>query len=431
MKERRAGLTSLNPKAAKFQPVAELPLGGRIYAEGWQTWSDVRVYRAGETSGRPRGRRDQLVLFRPGKPVPEGVIQAEGVLAVEAPDGSARAWFSPRPSREVATLRLAARRGRMELSADGEVDELHAGGLDAVLAAAGDRLRIPAVRPIPVGWCSWSYYFKHVGEDDVVENAEVARRQLLPIEVVQVDDGYESDIGDWLDMRREFGSLRSMAERIRVLGLRPGVWIAPFMVSPTSELARTHPDWLVAGADAGTHWDRVMRILDVTRHDAAEYIANVFRTLASWGFSYFKLDFLYAAAIPGLDHYRQGMLLIREAVGTDAILLIGGAPLLPSIGLCDAMRIGPDVLPETPSPQLDLDNTVRITRLRSWMNGRLWVNDPDCLVARPEIEEREAWAAHLMAYGGVRFSSDRLASLDARGLELTRRFLSGRPSSRG
>jgi len=117
--------------------------------------------------------------------------------------------------------------------------------------------------------------------------------------------------------------------------------------------------------------------------------------------------------------------MVREAVGPDAIILIGGAPLLPSIGLCDAMRVGPDVLPETPNPQLDIETVVRVTRLRSWMSGRLWVNDPDCLVARPEIVRREAWASHLQSYGGVRFSSDRLAALDARGVDLTRRFLAG------
>jgi alpha-galactosidase len=408
-----------------FRAVADLALEGEVYAEGWQTWSDVRVHRAGETSARASSERDQLVMFRPGKPVPEGVIQAEGVLVAASADGPARAWFSPRPSRDVATLRLSKRRGRMELTADAEVEELEADGLDAALAAVGKRLSIPHLRSIPPGWCSWSCYFKDVTEDDVVENAEAARRLDVPIEIVQVDDGYEVEIGDWLDERPKFGSLQRMADRIKASGMRAGIWVPPFMVSPTSALARKHPDWLVAGADAGTHWGKVMRILDVTNSAAAAYVQHVFRTLAGWGYTYFKLDFLYAAAIPGIDHYRQGMLLIRDAVGPDAIILIGGAPLLPSIGLCDAMRVGPDVLPETANPQLDIANTLRITRLRSWMNGRLWVNDPDCLVARPEITAREAWAAHLMGYGGVRFSSDRIAALDKRGLELTRRFISG------
>lgn len=412
-----------------FRSVADLPVAGAVYAEGWQTWSDVRLLRAGEASRRAANRRDEVVLYRPGKPVPEGAVQAEGVLAVAAGDG-AQAWYGPHPEREVPTLRMAARRGRLELSADGDVEELHAPDLDAALSAVGERLRVPQLRSIPPGWCSWSYYFKDVSEDAVVENAEAARRLDLPVEIVQLDDGYVTEIGDWLDVRDGFGSVQRVAERVAAVGMRPGIWIAPFMVSPTSALATRQPDWLVTGVDAGEHWGRTMRILDVTRSAAADYIVEVFRSFASWGFTYFKLDFLYAAAIPGIEQYRHGMRLIREAVGPDAILLIGGAPLLPSIGLCDGMRIGPDVLPEAPDPQLDLANTVRVIRLRSWMHDRLWMNDPDCLVARPEIQAREQWAAALMDYGGVRFSSDRLLALDARGLELTRRFLSASRSTR-
>ena len=405
--------------------LADLPLAGEVYAEGWQTWSGVNVYRPGQTSPRATDERSQTVMFRPGKPVPEGVIQAEGLLAVASPDGPARAWFAPDPATEVATLWLQARHDRWELTADGPVETLEAASLVRAMEAVGDRLGLGPVRPMPPGWSTWSYYFKDVTEHDVVENLEAARRLELPIEIVQLDDGYESDIGDWLDVRPEFGSVERLARRITDAGMRAGIWIPPFMVGPNSALAKNHPDWLVPDVGAGRHWDQEMRILDVTRPAAAEYIARIFRTWSAWGYSFFKLDFLYAAAIPGLDRYRQGMQLIRDAVGPDATLLIGGAPLLPSIGLCDAMRVGPDVLPEEADPQLDLEKTVRITTLRSWMNGRLWLNDPDTMVARPEIEDREAWAAHLMSYGGLRFSSDRLAALDARGLELTRRFLGG------
>ena len=364
-------------------------------------------------------------MFRPGKPVPEGVIQAEGVLAVAAPGEPARAWFGAQPAREVPTLRLHEKRDRWELSADGAVEEVQGANLRGALEAAGDRLRIGAPRSVPPGWSTWSCYFKHVTEQDVLENMEAARRLELPIDIVQLDDGYESDIGDWLDVRPEFGSVERLARRITDAGMQAGIWIPPFMVGPSSDLAKKHPDWLVPNLGAGRHWGQEMRILDVTNAGAADYITKVFRTWVEWGYTFFKLDFLYAAAIPGIDRYRRGMQLIREAVGADATLLIGGAPLLPSIGLCDVMRIGPDVLPEEPDPQLDLENTIRITTLRSWMNGRLWLNDPDTIVASPKIKEREAWAAHLMSYGGLRFSSDRLAALDARGLELTRRFLAG------
>ena len=410
----------------RYQPVAEISpreyQDALVYAEGWQSWSPLRMCRFGESSDRAPDGRAQVVGWRPGKPVPEGVIQAEGVMAVASAGGTARAWFAPEPSREVPTLRLTA---RGELTADGRVEELQAADLASVLAAVGDRLRAPKVAPIAPGWSSWSCYFDRVTEADVAENVGAAVRLQLPIAIVQIDDGYETAIGDWLDVRPTFGSLRQAAKHAREAGMLPGIWTAPFMVDPRSSLATAHPDWLVQDADAGLHWDRRMRILDVTQPSAAEHLAGVFQTLSSWGFGYFKLDFLYAGAIAGLEAYRTGLELIRAAIGPTATVLACGAPLLPTIGLCDAMRIGPDVLQETPDPQPDVPTLTRVTGMRSWMNGRLWVNDPDHLVARPEIREREAWASYLETYSGVAFSSDRLNALDELGLELTRRVLTG------
>ncbi len=420
-----------------FTQVAELRIGSdlpaTVYAEGWQSWSPVRIHRVGESSLPALDERSPTTSLRPGKPVPEGVIQAEGVLVLAPRDGPARAWFAPEPGREVATLRLESNGGMLELWADGAVDELQAGDLDGALAAVGGRLGVPQVTAIPPGWCSWSCYSSRVTEHDVVENVEAALRRSVPIAIVQIDHGYETDIGDWLDTSPGFGSLRRVAHRIRSASMQPGIWSAPFLVGPSSSLAMDHPDWLVRDADAGLHWNQRMRILDVTHPAAAEHLAGVYRTLSDWGFSYHKVDFLYAGAIEGrrhsncsgLDAYREGLRLVRAAIGPDALLLACGAPLLPSIGLCDAMRVGPDVLPEGLDQEPDLESLFRITKTRSWMNGRFWVNDPDCLVARPEIVEREALASFLEGYGGVAFSSDRLAALDARGLELTRRVLGG------
>ena len=64
---------------------------------------------------------------------------------------------------------------------------------------------------------------------------------------------------------------------------------------------------------------------------------------------------------------------------------------------------------------------------RSWQHGRFWVNDPDCLVARPSYSRREEWAATVMRFGGLRSCSDRFAELDDRGLELTRALLGDVP----
>jgi alpha-galactosidase len=67
------------------------------------------------------------------------------------------------------------------------------------------------------------------------------------------------------------------------------------------------------------------------------------------------------------------------------------------------------------------------TVARAWQHGRLWVNDPDCLIARPVMPERETWARTVERYGGLRASSDRIRDLDEWGLETTRRLLAAPP----
>lgn len=421
-----------------FEPLAELSAAGdgvSVYAEGWQSWSPVGAYRVGEHSPRAPDHAAQTMGWRPEKPVPAAVVQAEGILVLDVAGEGARAWFAPEPEREVATVRLEWRDGRAALSADGPLDELRADDLDAALAAVSERLRRGPVRGVPPGWCSWYQYFGKVTEADVAENVAAAARLSLPVEVVQVDDGYEACVGDWLETAPRFGSLRDVAARTLAAGFRAGVWTAPFLVGERSALAAQHPDWLVEGADAAWNWRQRLRVLDVTHPAAAEHLAGVFRTLRALGFDYHKLDFLYAGALEGRRHaycspleaYREGLRIVREAAGPDAILVGCGAPLLPSIGLVDAMRVGPDVLAELPDERRpELGPVFAPTAARAWMNGCLWVNDPDCLVVRPGIAGREEWASYLEGYGGVAFSSDRLAALDERGLELTRRVLGSR-----
>src|SRR5260221_1499411 len=301
--------------------VGELPAGSapaRVYAEGWQSWSPMRLYRAGETTPPAHDESFQLTGLRPGRPVSEGVIQAEGVLVVAPDDGPAIGWFSPDPTGEIATIRLRADGGGLVIDADGPVEEVTATGVDEALAAVGYRLHIPHVSGMPAGWSSWSCYFSRVTETDVAENIDVALRQELPVGIVQVDDGYETAIGDWLDVKASFGSLPGAAARVAAAGMRAGIWTAPFLVSPQSALAEAHPDWLVRDADAGSHWGLRMRILDVTHPAAAEQLARVYRTLSGCGYSLLKVDFLYPGSIARQRHpdmndlamYREGHRLL-------------------------------------------------------------------------------------------------------------------------
>lgn len=423
-----------------FTAVAEVlgdPADLVVHESGWQSWSPAGDYPGDATSPRPRRPHWQTMAFRPERPAPASGFQGEGLLAVAAPDGTTRLWSAPDPAGEVPSIRAEALTDRLVISADGDVVETAGQGTTAdALVAWADARRV-GVASHPPAWCSWYCHWGEVTQADIDATLAAAERLDLPIGRVQVDDGHQSGIGDWLTRSPRFGPLRELARRITAAGRGAGIWTAPFLVGARSETARLHPDWLVRGAVAAPHhWDQQVNVLDVTHPEAAEHLVGVFRTLRAEGFDYHKVDFLYAGCMEGgrhcdaspLDAYREGLRLLREGIGEDAVLLGCGAPLLPSVGLVDAMRVSPDVGPRWEPPDGDVSQpsgrgATLAGAARRWMHGRLWANDPDCIVARPGMERREEWAAHVAASGGLAVSSDRFADLDERGLELTRALL--------
>ncbi|NJC85824.1 alpha-galactosidase [Planosporangium mesophilum] len=426
------------------------PDRARVYEHGWQSWSPTTTYPVTATSWRPVRPATQVMAYRPGKPGPERGFQGEGLLAVDPGDGGAvRLYATTDGLAEVASIRASFVEGRVRVSSDGPVVTLTHESMEGGLAAWGDAFAsavgVVPPRPAPTVWCSWYHYFTEVTEADIDENLAALGGHDLPVDVVQVDDGWQSEIGDWLTLSDRFASLPGLVARVRDAGRRTGIWVAPFLVSRRSETAREHPDWLLRDAegdpvDAGFNWGAPLYALDTTHPGVRGYLTEAFGRLRSYGIDYFKIDFIYAGALDGvrhddsrpLDAYRSGVNLIREAIGDESYLLGCGAPILPSVGLVDAVRVSADVAPAyepadgDPSQPSQVGATIS-TVARAWQHGRFWVNDPDCVVARPEIERREEWAGVVARYGGLRASSDRIAALDDWGLETTRRLLTDVP----
>ncbi|MGH3714839.1 MAG: glycoside hydrolase family 36 protein [Micromonosporaceae bacterium] len=427
--------------------VAVDALAARVYEHGWQSWSPSTDYPVTGSAHRPVGAAGRLALcYRPGHPAPETAFQGEGLLAVEpGAGGPIRVYAAIDGQVDVPSIRASYSDGRVLVSANGPVETLSLDGpLPAALGAwasrFAERAGVGEIRPAPTVWCSWYHYFTKVTESDILENVEEIGRLDLPVDVIQIDDGWQAEIGDWLSLSGRFSSLSELTTRIRDAGRRAGIWVAPFLVGAHSEVAQKHPEWLIAGADAGHNWNQSLAGLDVTHPGAAGYLREVFGMLREAGFDYYKIDFVYGGALDGprrsgagpLEAYRSGVELIRSAIGDEAYLLGCGAPILPSVGLVDAMRVSPDVGPAYEPGDGDLSQpsqrAAALTTIgRAWQHGRWWVNDPDCLVARPAIERREDWAEVVERYGGLRASSDRIADLDDWGLARTRRVLSEVP----
>jgi len=305
-------------------------------------------------------------------------------------------------------------------------------------------------RPFVAGWCTWYYAFQDVSEDDVLRNLDalVAARDELPVDVVQIDDGYQRAVGDWLATCARFPrGLAALAEAIRSAGFAPGLWTAPFCGVRESDLFAKHPDWWLRAPDGSGEllrgllhpaWsaDASVYVLDASRPEVLAHLEELFAALAAMGFQYLKLDFLYAlglqahSADPTLGRaarLRRGLEAIRAGAGEESLLLGCGCPFGAAVGIVDAMRIGPDVAPHwLPNPSVripGIEDTLPSTRsaLRSslahaWMHRRLWSNDPDCLLARGtdtllSVDERCALAATVAATGGAVVFSDDLTRL--------------------
>lgn len=429
-----------------------------VYAEGWQSWSLTGACPATAMPFQVTDPESLAIDCQYATAAPAGVHQGAGLLAIDPGDGSSLRIFGAfTAGHAVPVIQARATDGGLLVSADGPVSERAdsgggglAGALGRWAAEFADQAGVPrgGLRPVPPVWCSWYQYYAAVTEEDIRANLAAMDDLNMPVGVVQIDDGYQAAPGDWLVPSGRFADLPALVARIRESGRRAGIWIAPMLAGRASRLLREHPGWVVrdeASGEpvfAGTVCGQECTALDLTHPDAAAYLGRVLATMRGWGIDYFKIDFVYAGAcegrrhedVTGVEAYRRGLRLIRAAIGPDALLLGCGAPILPSVGLVDAMRVGPDIAagyepadgnPSKPSQRAAARNTIA----RAWQQGRFWVNDPDCLMARPGVERRADWAAVVERFGGLRSSGDGLRNLDAWGLETTRRLLVPSPTA--
>ncbi|HOW72246.1 MAG TPA: alpha-galactosidase [Phycisphaerae bacterium] len=308
------------------------------------------------------------------------------------------------------------------------------------------RLYRVRLNPVINGWCSWFVTYGDVTEKEVLRHAECVARELKPygMEWVQVDDGYQTAFGNWEGNNKFPHGMKWLAGRIREMGLKPGIWVAPYAISADTDVAKKHPEWLVQGPDGEPqrivpeHQQQAQYILDVTHPGARKWLEGLFHTLArEWGYDFIKTDFvewtLLAAeryadpTVSKAQAYRTGCQIMREAIGPDRHLLdCGPGPVV--VGLIDSMRIELD----RPSPPFTVwehyagwpNSVIPSVAKRYYLHNRMWINDADHLRTRDlSIPQAQAAATSIALSGGTTISGDPVADLDPERLAITRRIL--------
>ncbi len=261
----------------------------------------------------------------------------------------------------------------------------------------GNKFGFVTSKPAPRIWCSW--YSLYTMIDEPILHKIFEGLGDLPFDVLQVDDGWQVKVGDWEANAKFPSGMAALAGKIKSTGRSAGLWLAPLIAVKSSRLFREHPEWFLKDekgkfVSVGFNWGERVYALDTTHPAVQEWLAALMRQVRAWGYDYLKLDFLYAGALPGKRYadmpreaaYRECLKLLRESMGADAFFLACGTPVLPALGLCDAMRVGPDVAgdwevyrdahllqnPSTPGTK----NAIRTTSHRLWLSPLVRV-DPD------------------------------------------------------
>jgi alpha-galactosidase len=274
---------------------------------------------------------------------------------------------------------------------------------------------------VPGGYESWYNHYTDINEALILEDLESLGKteNLLKLRyldrgetfVFQIDDGWEKAVGDWeIDGGRFPGGLKPLADKIEKASLVPGLWIAPFIVTRRARIFREKPEWLLRDrrgpVSAGFNhlWDGKYYCLDISRPEVLAYIRSlVDRAIDQWGFRYLKIDFLYAGMLSGLhaeggavhEHYERACETLVSRTKNNAGLPVAylgcGGPLGLSYSHFPLFRIGADTREEwdwnlakyightgRPGAYLNIKNTIG----RSFLNGAVYLNDPDVVFLR-------------------------------------------------
>jgi alpha-galactosidase len=173
-------------------------------------------------------------------------------------------------------------------------------GLDAVTDRFHRRLRARAGHPTtprPLVLNTWeAVYFDH---DLDRLGALVERAADVGVERVVLDDGWfrgrreaDAGLGDWyVDEDVWPDGLDPLVDLVRAHGMQFGLWFEPEMVNLDSDLARSHPDWVLGPAEGLGPAARSQYVLDVARPEAYEFLLERIDALVSeYAIDYLKWD---------------------------------------------------------------------------------------------------------------------------------------------
>jgi hypothetical protein len=302
---------------------------------------------------------------------------------------------------------------------------------EEALASAIAKAHAIKLRPKVATYMSWYAEGKdHGGAGTAETTAELAKfcaKEKLTdygLGVIQIDDRWQDgpQIGG---PARHFervhpkgpykDGIAPAAKAVEEQGMTFGLWWMPFSRNHMEADFKDKQDWFWKNQDGTPLRQNAFggTCLDSSVPAVAEHLETLARTMRSWGVKYYKMDGFstgtgvnqcyindgykedgfgrsrpaHDRSLTNIEVMRQGIGIVRKGAGDD-VFFSGCAATqnmriyAGSIGLVDAMRVGPDFNHD--------GQGIRSGPLRgSWvyfLNGKVWWNDPDPTKVRTSKE---------------------------------------------
>ena len=185
-----------------------------------------------------------------------------------------------------------------------------------------------AERPVLIN--NWEATYFDFNEEKILKIAEQAAS--LGVDMLVLDDGWFgkrdddcSGLGDWFVSEEKLnGGLGKLAEKIKSLGMKFGLWFEPEMISEDSDLYRSHPDWAIKIPSRNPVRSRYQLVLDMINPEVRDYLFGAISDiLKNADISYIKWDMNRSICdwyTPCLSAENQGEMPHRYVLGLYELL---------------------------------------------------------------------------------------------------------------
>lgn len=298
----------------------------------------------------------------------------------------------------------------------------------------------------PTGWMSWNTYFDKATAEDNLAEARIGKKYLQPFgcefwsieswqgnsDLLPVSKFYNMDLE--VNERQFPKGMKQLADDIRKLGFRPGLWMAPFGTG-NETFYNGHKNWFLHDKQGKpiSSWNGRFT-LDPTVPEALKHLGQIFDTAShGWGYEFFKIDGMsgrshgYSAHLyerpeirerfsnPSVvNPFEQCVRVFREGIGEDRVFLAcQGHASGPEAMYADASRIGADIVhPNQPVKWDNVHNQGSCTMNQIFTHNIVLIADPDTLLVHDLPPEEARVSATIVALPGqMTFFGDKLAGL--------------------